>query len=51
MSDSILVPEESCPCFMGGSCPTNCIHAEDIADEDKIEGFNLANIKEILKGI
>lgn len=23
---SMLVPEESCPCFMGGSCPTDYQH-------------------------
>ena len=25
----ILVPEESCPCFMGGSCPTDYEHEGD----------------------
>ena len=25
-----LVRSESCPCFMGGSCPTNYIHLDDV---------------------
>lgn len=26
---SNLVPEEKCPCFYGGSCPSNYEHLED----------------------
>lgn len=40
-----LVDEQDCPCFMGGSCPTNYEHADDL------EGFGLARVKEILKNI
>jgi hypothetical protein len=28
---SNLVNYESCPCFMGGSCPTNAVHLDDHA--------------------
>ena len=28
-SKTALVPEESCPCFMGGSCPTDYEHEGD----------------------
>jgi hypothetical protein len=32
----MLVPaQEECPCFMGGSCPTNYIHAENVKGENK----------------
>ena len=24
-----LVDEEDCPCFMGGSCPTDYVHLDD----------------------
>lgn len=28
--NDVLVYEEECPCFMGGSCPTDYKHKEEI---------------------
>ena len=40
-----MVKEEDCPCFHGGSCPTDYRHADDVSEDLRQEIARVMNIK------